>query len=277
MFRQELLRIVRPEEHPVGDGGLQLLEGIEENGQILSGLTFDPTTGKTYSVKNGYLDLLGRKIGARNPANLTNFLPGAGPAYEPLWRVWSLSLLTGESFPNDRELDVIADIVQLSRGGQYLDLGCSAGLYTRGLAAWLGDSGDIVGIDISPSMLKEAARRAKKSGTGPSLARADAENLPFVDACFTGAVCGGSLNEFEDPTRVLRETRRVLIAGGRLAIMGVLKALSTRGRRLQRFLSTGGVRFFEPAEVTSFLDHAGFDPDPLRTQGTVFFAGATRR
>jgi hypothetical protein len=59
--------------------------------------------------------------------------------------------------------------------------------------------------------------------------------------------------------------------------MGVLKARSTRGRRLQRFLSAGGVRFFEPAEVTSLLDHASFDPDPLRTHGLIFFAGATRR
>jgi SAM-dependent methyltransferase len=277
MFRRELLRIVSPGGCQASNEGLELLEGIEENGGISSGLALDPATGKNYRVKDGYLDILGRRSGAGSVANLTNFLPGAGPLYEPLWRVRSLSLLTGEDFPNDRELETIAGMVRLDRGGRYLDLGCSAGLYTRGLAARLGDRGEVVGIDISPSMLKEAARRARKMGTAPSLARADAENLPFSDASFAGVVCGGSLNEFGDPARTLRERRRVLEPGGRVAIMGVLKASSTRGRRLQRFLSTGGVRFFDPEEVTSLLDHAGLDPDPLETKGAVFFAGATRR
>ena len=276
MFRRELLRIVRP--NPARNEGLDYLEGVEENGHISSGLAVDPVTGRTYPIKNGYLDLLGRKFGADNVANLTNFLPGAGPLYEPLWRVRSLSLLTGEDFPIQRELGIIADLVRLDRGGLYLDLGCSAGLYTRSLAAELGSRGDVVGIDISPSMLKEAARRARKIGAAPSLARADAENLPFADASFDGAVCGGSLNEFGDPARTLRERGRVLAPGGRVAIMGILKARSARARSLQRLLSTaGGVRFFEPEEVTSLLDHAGLEPDPLRTYGAAFFAGATRR
>ena len=275
MFRRELLSVVRPS--PASSESLELLEGIEESGVITSGRALYPATGRNYLIKNGYLDLLGRRIGADNVANLSNFLPGAGPLYEPLWRVHSLTLLTGESFPNRREVEIIADLVRVERGGRYLDLGCSAGLYTRSLAARLGDSGDVVGIDISPSMLKEATRRARKLGVAPSFARADAENLPFADASFTGAICGGSLNEFGDPARTLRERRRVLEPGGRVAIMGILKAQTSRGRRLQRFLSTGGVRFFEPEEVLSLLDHAGLEPDPLRIYNVVFFAGATRR
>ena len=275
MFRRELLSIVRPS--PASSEGLELLEGIEESGVISSGRALDPATGKTYLIKNGYLDLLGRRTGADSIANLTNFLPGAGLLYEPLWRVRSLTLLTGEPFPKEREIEIIADLVRAERGGRYLDLGCSAGLYTRRLAARLRDSGDIVGIDISPSMLGEAARRARKLGVTSSFARADAENLPFADASFAGAVCGGSLNEFGDPARTLRERSRVLEPGGRVAIMGILKAQTPRGRRLQRFLSTGGVRFFEPEEVLSLLDHAGLEPDPLQIYNVVFFAGATRR
>ena len=275
MFRRDLLSTIRP--NPASSRGLEYLEGVEEDGHITSGLTLDPTTGKTYPIKNGYLDLLGRRSGADNIANLTNFLPGAGPLYEPLWRVRSLSLLTGEDFPNERELATISNLVQLDCGGLYLDLGCSAGLYTRSLATRLKDRGSVVGIDISPSMLGEAARRARRSAVFPSFARADAENLPFASGAFAGAVCGGSLNEFGDPARVLRETGRVLVPNGRVAIMGILKAKTSRGRRLQSFLSTGGVRFFEREEVTSLLDHAGFEPDPLKVHGTVFFTSAIRR
>nr|MBA2782982.1 methyltransferase domain-containing protein [Rubrobacteraceae bacterium] len=139
------------------------------------------------------------------------------------------------------------------------------------------DSGLAAGIDISPSMLREANRRARAIGANPSFVRANAKNLPFSDGSFRGAVCGGTLNEFSDPARVLRETHRVLEPGGRLAIMGILRAGTPRGRRLQRLLSTGGIRFFDPDELHSFLDHAGFEPDPPQTYGPVFFAGATRR
>jgi SAM-dependent methyltransferase len=275
VFSQDLLPSVRP--RPSDTAGLVYAGGIDADGMIVSGKVRSPTSGETYEVKNGYLDLLENRVGADNVANLTNFLPGAGRGYEPLWRVHSLTLLTGEPFPSDRELRVISELVGLERGGRHLDLGCSAGLYTRGLARALGDGGEVVGIDISPSMLKEAARRTRATGTPPSLARADAHNLPFADASFSGAVCGGTLNELGDPARALRETRRVLEPGGRLAVMGISRAGTPGGRRLQRLLSTGGIRFFDPDELRSMLDHAGFEAGPLRMHGVVFFAGATRR
>ncbi|CAN5795382.1 MAG: class I SAM-dependent methyltransferase [Rubrobacter sp.] len=274
MISKDLLPIVRP--RPSDTGGLVFAEGNEEDGMILDGKARSPATGGIYEIKDGYLDLLKTSTGADSLANLTNFLPGAGRGYEPLWRVRSLNLLTGEPFPNERELEIITRLVRPVREGRYLDLGCSAGLYTRSLSRNL-DSGLAVGIDISPSMLREANRRARAIGANPSFVRANAKNLPFFDASFAGAVCGGSLNEFGDPARALRETHRVLEPGGRLAIMGILLAATPRGRRLQRFLSTGGIRFFHPDEPQSLLGHTGFEPDPLQTYGPIFFAGATRR
>jgi SAM-dependent methyltransferase len=275
MFRKDLLGMIRA--HPSDAAGLTNLDGTEEGAMIVAGEAHSPASGETYTIKNGYLNLLKKRVGADNVINLGNFLPGAGRGYEPLWRVHSLTLLTGEPFPIEQELHIISELVHTERGGRYLDLGCSAGLYTRSLAHQLGDSGDVVGIDISPSMLKEAARRARELGAKASFARASAMSLPFMDAAFAGAVCGGSLNEFGDPARALRETRRVLEPGGRLAVMGILCAGTLRGRRLQRLLSTSGIRFFDPDELRSLLDHSGFDPDPLQTNGPVFFAGATRR
>src|SRR5215204_302555 len=274
MIRKNLLSIVRP--RPSDTGGLLYCSGIERDGMILGGEAHSPATGETYQITDGYLDLLKSRTGADSLANLTNFLPGAGRGYEPLWRMHSLSLLTGEAFPNERELEIIKRLVRPLLGGRYLDLGCSAGLYTRSLSANL-DRGAAVGIDISPSMLGEAVRRARSIGANPSFVRANAKSLPFLDASFEGAVCGGTLNEFGDPARVLRETYRVLEPGGRLAIMGILRAGTPRGRKLQRILSTGGVRFFDPDELQSLLDHAGFEPDPAQTYGPVFFSGATRR
>jgi SAM-dependent methyltransferase len=267
VFRRDLLGIVHPSPGS---------PGLEANGSqsfLRSGFARDGASGETYPIKDGYLDLLGG-LGSVNVANLSNYAPGAGRLYEPLWRVRSLSLLTGERFPNEKELDLIADLVREASPGPYLDIGCSAGLYSRGLPARLGSDVHFVGIDIAPSMLVEAVRRV---GDAASLARADVQDLPFADGAFAGAVCGGTLNEIKDPARALRETRRSLAPGGRLAIMGILRARTPRGLRLQRLLSTGGLKFFEEDQLRSLLTHAGFEPDPLQTFGPVFFAGATRR
>jgi hypothetical protein len=106
MFQRELLAIVRPRSSDTD--GLVYAGGIDDDGMILGGKVRSPASGETYVVKDGYLDLLQGRGGADNVANLTNFLPGAGPTYEPLWRVHSLSLLTGERFPNDREMRIIS-------------------------------------------------------------------------------------------------------------------------------------------------------------------------
>src|SRR5919202_1379603 len=249
MFSEDLLPIVRP--RPSDTEGLVYAGGIDSDGMIVSGRVCSTASGEAYEVKDGYLDLMKTRVGAYNAANLTNFLPGAGPAYEPLWRVHSLTLLTGEPFPTHRELRIISDLAGLERGGRYLDLGSSAGLYTRHLARTLGERGEVIGLDISPSMLRDAARRARNVGARVSLARADAHDLPFTETSLSGVVCGGTLNELADPSRALRETHRVLEPGGRLAVMGILRSTSPRGHRLQRLLSIGGLRFFHPDEIGS--------------------------
>lgn len=274
MFEKRLLKIVRP--HPSDESGLVYEEGTIGDGVIFSGTVSSLVSSEEYEIKDGYLDLLGRRVGADSVANLSNFLPGAGPAYEPLWRVRSLDLLTGERFSNEREIQVISGLAQIACGGLFLDLGCSAGLYTRSIAKSLGENGAVVGIDISPSMLKEAAKRARRLGVSPSFVRADAKNLPFADGSFSGAVCGGSLNEFGDPARVLRETRRVLEPGGRLAVMGILRASTMNGLRLQRLFSAGGAKFFDTDELRGMLSHSGFEPGEISTFGSVFFVGASR-
>ena len=276
MFRSDLLPIVRA--RPAATRGLVLTEGkVDVDGGVSEGTARSPETGKAYRIRSGYLDLLGPGVGDVNVANLTNYLPGAGRLYEPMWRTRSLTLLTGDRFPNEREVEKIGDLAAVERGGLFLDLGCSAGLYTRLLQTRLGPAGHLVGVDLSPSMLQEAVRRSTRITPRPSYVRADAVRLPFADVTFSGAVCGGTLNELKDPTRVLRETRRVLRPGARLAIMGILAATTPNGRRLQSFLSTGGIQFFRPEQVESLLNHSGLVPDPVETYGSVFFVAAQRQ
>ena len=224
-----------------------------------------PATGETYEIKDGYLDLLKASIGADSPANLTNFLPGAGRGYEPLWRARSLTLLTGEFFPNERELEIIMSLVRPVRGERYLDLGCSAGLYARTLARYL-NGGDAVGIDISPSMLREADRRARLAETKPSFVRANAANLPFIDSSFAGAVCGGSLNEFRDPKTPARDPPVSRVRPARIRTYGA----GTRAAPRRRILSRG-ITVLRPDDSTA-LDTRASSPPSTRPPHPVFFA-----
>src|ERR671918_1902661 len=115
MISKGLLSIVSP--RPSDAGGLVYAGGIERDGMILAGEARSPATGETYHIKDGYLDLMKSRTGSDSLANLTNFLPGAGRGYEPLWRVHSLTLLTGEPFPTDQEVRIISELVRPERGG----------------------------------------------------------------------------------------------------------------------------------------------------------------
>ena len=51
------------------------------------------------------------------------------------------------------------DALQLKAGEFVLDVGCGTGLLTYDMATLVGASGRVVGIDVSPDMLKLAERR----------------------------------------------------------------------------------------------------------------------
>jgi SAM-dependent methyltransferase len=76
----------------------------------------------------------------------------------------------------------------------------------------------VTGIDTSIARLDQARRRAGETGTPVTLVEADMEErLPFADAAFDGAISRLALMIPRDPVATLRELRRVLAPGGRVA------------------------------------------------------------
>jgi SAM-dependent methyltransferase len=95
-------------------------------------------------------------------------------------------------------------------GRRLLDVGGGTGNY----AVALRDEGwEPVVADSSRDMLSRA--RAK----GLETVEADAQELPFADASFDAVMCVSMLHHVPDWPRALREQRRVLRRGGRLALM----------------------------------------------------------
>ncbi|MGD8374680.1 MAG: methyltransferase domain-containing protein [Acidobacteriota bacterium] len=98
-------------------------------------------------------------------------------------------------------------------GRTVLDLGAGPG----GLAADLADRGAwTVAVDGAPEMLRRARTRLPPA---VHLVRADAHCLPFRDASLDHAVGMLVLHLLADPVPALRELRRVVHPGGRLAFL----------------------------------------------------------
>ncbi|MGH7803396.1 MAG: class I SAM-dependent methyltransferase, partial [Candidatus Binatia bacterium] len=108
----------------------------------------------------------------------------------------------------------VADAARIERGEKVLDVACGTGVLTRTVAERVGASGSAVGLDVNEGML--AVARAKSPGL--EWRQAPAESLPFEDGTFDAVVSQFGLMFFADRIRALREMRRVLRPGGRLAI-----------------------------------------------------------
>ena len=118
-----------------------------------------------------------------------------------------------------------------------LELGCGTGFFALNLAqAGVLATDGIAVTDISPGMVEVAQRNAKGLGFEVDGRVADAERLPFDDACFDLVFGHAVLHHIPDVEQSLREVLRVLKPGGRFVFAG---EPTRRGdylaRRLSRF------------------------------------------
>jgi demethylmenaquinone methyltransferase/2-methoxy-6-polyprenyl-1,4-benzoquinol methylase len=102
-------------------------------------------------------------------------------------------------------------------GDEVLDAACGTGDFA--VADRRAGARRVVGLDFSERMLERARRKA------PHLewVRGDMLALPFADASFDAATVGFGVRNVADLELALRELRRVLRPGGRLAILEITR------------------------------------------------------
>jgi SAM-dependent methyltransferase len=106
----------------------------------------------------------------------------------------------------------VFDRIGISRGTHLLDVGCGAGLAAQ-LAAQLG--AQVTGIDVAPAFI-EIARERVPDG---DFRVGDMEELPYADASFDVVTGFNSFQHAANPADALKEAKRVVRAGGRVAIV----------------------------------------------------------
>lgn len=78
----------------------------------------------------------------------------------------------------------------------------------------------VVASDLVEEMLAVARQEADQRGlTNVTVESADAEALPFEDACFDAVTCRIAPHHFADPDRFIAEVARVLRPGGRFGLV----------------------------------------------------------
>ncbi len=114
----------------------------------------------------------------------------------------------------------ILDIAGVTAGVTVLDLGCGTGLFTRTAAHMVGVGGHVHAVDLQAAMLDQASRRANAEGVAEriTLHHCGAYELPLPDDAVDVALLVSTLGEIPDKPAALNELRRVIKAGGRLAV-----------------------------------------------------------
>jgi ubiquinone/menaquinone biosynthesis C-methylase UbiE len=109
------------------------------------------------------------------------------------------------------------DFLELEPGMSAIEIGCGLGLDAEALAARVGPTGRVVGIDASQDLIGEATRRAASLGLPLSFQVDDAQALAFPANSFDAARVDRVLQHLSDPAQAVREMARVVRPGGRLA------------------------------------------------------------
>lgn len=226
--------------------------------------------GDDYTISHNIIDLLGEHSAEMSWAQSSNHWTVTAALYEDIWRKRSLSILTGEEFPIDKERELLVDWLNPLAGKRYLDIGCSTALYGR-LVKKAQPECEIVALDFSKQMLREARLKAEADETDLYLLRADTRYLPFFGATFDGLMMGGTLNELTDPLKVLYEARRVVRKDGVFFMMHLVKADAWYTRLLQDSAEFGGIKFWTVKESNTMFEQAGFSIVEQFSKGIVCF------
>jgi demethylmenaquinone methyltransferase/2-methoxy-6-polyprenyl-1,4-benzoquinol methylase len=144
--------------------------------------------------------------GRLEPDEVREMFDRITPVYDLMNRVMTLGL--------DQRWRRLAARTVVRPGDRVLDACCGTGDLALACAR---EGGRVTGLDFSERMLARASKKAPQI----DWVRGDLLALPFPDGSFDSATVGFGIRNLGDLEGGLRELRRVLRSGGRLAVLEI--------------------------------------------------------
>lgn len=152
-------------------------------------------------------------------------------------------------------------IAALKEGEIVLDLGSGGGFDCFLARRQVGESGQVIGVDMTPDMIKLARNNAQKSGyVNMEFRLGEIEHLPVADSTIDVIISNCVINLSLDKEQVFKEAYRVLKPGGRISISDVV-ATAPLPQNIRSDLNMiscciGGAEYVD--DIKRMLDNAGF-------------------